>query len=86
MIMPPVRWPSSASQAPHPSNAICVARRMNFDTPPMSTLRSCARTMAFRDSAVSLPQMATPSGIMPMALMTCALRDMASACRLARVA
>ena len=85
IIMPPVSSPLSDSHAPQPRIAICVHRRTNLEMPATTMLRSCARTCAFRDSAVSRPHMATASGIMPMALMTWALRAMASACRLARV-
>ena len=44
------------------------------------TLRSCARTCAVSEAAVSLPQMRTASGIIAIALMTWLLRAIESRC------
>jgi hypothetical protein len=65
--------------------AIWVLSRRNFDNPVIRMLRSCPITCAFKDSTVSRPHTWTPSGIMPIALMTWALRAIDSACRFALV-
>ena len=83
MTMPPVICPSMARYAPQPSMPTCVSIRTARLTEALMMLRSCARTCAISDAAVSRPQIVTASGIMAMALMIWLLRDMESRCMFA---